>query len=490
MSRRDAYQLRVNAFLHNRPHRHFHALDPLQMNGVEHWPGGGVPARLAALGPDRNAVAPPELSRNRPVALLSQPAQILLGVSLGKELDPAIAHHFQCRFGQRRHSHKPLVRQIRLDRRLGPVRVPHLRLVRLLFDQQAVACQIVQHALSGLVSLHAGIRPAILVDLAIRRQDVDQVNLIGFALMSLPHGIVVRIMRRCHLHHAGAELGVHQDVIGDNGNLPPHQRQTHLETDCPVPTWILRVHSHRRVPQHCLRARRGHNHLSRPTAVTSLLRRFVALHNRIRNVPQRRLDRLMINLVVRDRCLQMRIPVHQPLAAVDQSVLEQLEKRLAYGPGAHLIQREARAVPVARASQAFELFDDPVTVLLFPLPDAGDQTLAADVVPGFILLLFELLFHDRLCGDAGVVDARHPDRVLALHARLADEDVLQCVVDGMPQMQSAGHVGRWNHDAVWLTRQRRIGHETLLIQPHLVHLGFNGCGFISLGKFAAHRLFP
>src|SRR5450432_1454013 len=116
----------------------------------------------------------------------------------------------------------------------------------------------------------------------------------------------------------------------------------------------------------------------------------------------------------------MRIPVHKPLTAVDQTVLEEFEERFAHRPRAHVIQREAGAVPVAGAAHALKLLDDAISILLLPLPDALYQSFAADIMAGFVFLLLELLFHHRLRGDSGMVDPRNPKRIKPAHAVRAD----------------------------------------------------------------------
>ncbi len=72
--------------------------------------------------------------------------------------------------------------------------------------------------------------------------------------------------------------------------------------------------------------------------------------------------------------------------------------------------------------------------------------LAAQVVPRLAFFFPQPPFDDRLRGDAGVVGAGHPERVEALHPLHANQDVLQRVVQGVAQVQRAGHVGRRNHD--------------------------------------------
>src|SRR5581483_11118314 len=79
------------------------------------------------------------------------------------------------------------------------------------------------------------------------------------------------------------------------------------------------------------------------------------VNDRVLDVPQARLHRFVINLVVADRRLQVYVPVHQPLAAVDQSILEELEEGFAHRAGALLIQSKPRAAPVAGTAQPLQL---------------------------------------------------------------------------------------------------------------------------------------
>ncbi len=57
---------------------------------------------------------------------------------------------------------------------------------------------------------------------------------------------------------------------------------------------------------------------------------------------------------------------------------------------------------------------------------------------------------DHLRGDAGVIGAGLPKDVATGHARVPDHDILQRVVEGMPHVQAAGHVRRWDDDRVRL----------------------------------------
>ncbi len=98
------------------------------------------------------------------------------------------------------------------------------------------------------------------------------------------------------------------------------------------------------------------------------------------------------------------------------------------------------------APSGLQLAGDGAAGLLLPFPDALDELLAAHLAAVF-LPLHQLPLDDHLRGDAGVVGARLPQHVLAAHALEAHEDVLQRVVEGVPDVQRAGDVGRRDDDA-------------------------------------------
>jgi hypothetical protein len=55
--------------------------------------------------------------------------------------------------------------------------------------------------------------------------------------------------------------------------------------------------------------------------------------------------------------------------------------------------------------------------------------------------------------DAGMVGAHHPQRVAALQPRMPRQDVLQGIVERMPDMERSSDVGRRDHDR----ERRRVG---------------------------------
>ena len=83
-------------------------------------------------------------------------------------------------------------------------------------------------------------------------------------------------------------------------------------------------------------------------------------------------------------------------------------------------------------------------------PDALDERVAAELLARGALLR-ELLLDDVLGRDAGVVVARLPERVVALHPVPADQHVLDRAVERVAHVQRAGDV-----------RRRHADHERLL----------------------------
>ena len=93
--------------------------------------------------------------------------------------------------------------------------------------------------------------------------------------------------------------------------------------------------------------------------------------------------------------------------------------------------------------------------LMMVPPDSAFQAqtcsrnfVAAHVAAAGLLALHQLPLDHHLRGDAGVVGAGLPQHVLAAHPLEARQDVLQRVVERVPHVQRAGHVGRRDDDAV------------------------------------------
>ena len=112
-----------------------------------------------------------------------------------------------------------------------------------------------------------------------------------------------------------------------------------------------------------------------------------------------------------------------------------------------LVEREALAAPVAGCAEPLQLADDRAAELVLPRPNPLEKFLATHGPSVGLLALEQLPLDHHLRRDAGMISAGLPEHVLAVHAPVAAQDVLQCVVERMAHMQVAGNVGRRNDDA-------------------------------------------
>ena len=113
-------------------------------------------------------------------------------------------------------------------------------------------------------------------------------------------------------------------------------------------------------------------------------------------------------------------------------------------------------------------------------------TNAREIGSAFAFFGEDTLFDHGLGGDAGMIRAGQPHRVVAEHAMPTREDVLQRVVQRMAQMQGGGDVGWGDDDRVGIARRRGFGVEEFLLVPHAKRFEFDARGFVRFGELGAH----
>ena len=207
--------------------------------------------------------------------------------------------------------------------------------------------------------------------------------------------------------------------------------------------------------------------------------RTAAVGERVGDRPQLAVFFFADDFEVGDRGLQHRVPVHEALAAVDQTLLEQAHEGFDHGLGRHRVHREHGARPVAGRTEPAHLALDRVARFLLPLPDLFDEFLASERIARFALAFArEVAPDDHFRRDAGMVGTDLPERVVATHAVVADQRVHQGVLERMAHVQGAGHVRRRQHDGVGLAVAGRL--EAAVLLPMAVPLGLEGGGFEAL----------
>ena len=181
--------------------------------------------------------------------------------------------------------------------------------------------------------------------------------------------------------------------------------------------------------------------------------------------------------------MHLRVPIDQPLVAVDEPVAIQRDKDAADRGGETGVHGKALALPVRRGAEAAQLAGDRAARLLLPFPYPGDKPLAAEIAlrPA---LLGDLVADDNLGGDPGMIGAGLPQHVAAAHALIPDQHILQGEGQRMPHMQAAGHVRRRHHDRIGRLVAVGIGGERARCFPQRVAARFHDGRFEG---FVQHR---
>ena len=204
--------------------------------------------------PRRDAVAPPELARDAPVADVVHPLEIGLGPVGRNERDAAGFHRLDGLLGQRLGLDEPLRGDQRLHDGLAALALAHVEGVVFRLDQRAARFQVLEDAAAGFEAVQAGVgaggggHDAVLVD----HLDLGQaVAAAGFE--------IVGVVRGRDLHHAGAEFGIGQ-VVQNDGDLAVHQRQLDGVAVQVAIALVVGIDGHGGIAQHGFRARGGDHH--------------------------------------------------------------------------------------------------------------------------------------------------------------------------------------------------------------------------------------
>ena len=436
--------------------------------GADGGLGGGGPLVLAVTaGVDGDAVAPPDLAADAPVADVLHPVEEDALPALGLDDDLALAHGLDGGLGEGLHADEPLLGETAVHHRVATVAVAHLILVGLHLDEEAALLQVGHDGLAALKAVHSlvtreGVHRAIVVHHVHLRQ-----------VVTLADGEVVGVVRGGDLHHARAELLLHV-IIEDDGDFFAHQRQDDgLALEVRV-AFVRGVHGHRRVAGEGLGAGGGDGD-----------ELALAPCHGIAHIPQIAVVRLVLHLVVGERRAATRAPVHDVVAAVDQPLVIEVAEDLRHGGGEAFIHGEALALPVGRVAEHALLVDDGAAVLLLPLPHAVDEGLAAEVLTALALLAQGLLHH-VLRGDARVVRARHPADVVAAHPVPPHQDVLDGLVQRVAHMQDACHVRRRDHHGIGLPTPCGVIMEAAMLLPPRIPFRLNCLRVV----MSVHRICP
>ena len=284
---------------------------------------------------------------------------------------------------------------------------------------------------------------------------------------SLANLEVVEIMAGGDFNRAGTQFRIGM-FVGDDLEPASRNRLLNVLADNAFVALVAWVHGNRHIGQHRFRPCGCDLDI-----VLSVIQRH-AVSERIFEMPETALGVAGLDFQIGYRGFQGRVPVDQPLVAIDQAIIIKIDKDLEHGLVHALVHGEALVRPVHRTAQPAQLPGNRAAAFLFPLPDFCDKFLAGEI-GALLLLLVHLALDHHLGGDAGVIHPDDPQCVLALQPLVPDDDVLQCIVERVADMQAACNIGRRVDD-----RERlaiiALRAEKALGFPMLIPACFNGGG--------------
>ena len=410
--------------------------------------------------PRGDLVTPPQLAGDAPVMHILHPVDIGLGEALGHKLDGAVLHDADGLLGERLHLHEPLRGDEGLDIVVAAVAGADVVGVRLGLDEVALLLKVLDDGIAALVAVHAVVGAAVFVDGAVVGDNADDLKVVAQADLE-----VVRVVGGGHLDRARAEADLAVFVAHD-GNFAVHDRQDALLADEVLELFVLGVDRDAGIAHHRLGTGGGDDDVA------------AAVGERVADIPEVTGLINVLDLRVGQRRQAMRAPVDDAAALINEALVVQLAEGLAHGPGAALVHCEAGAGPVAARAHLLLLLDDAVAVLFLPFPHALKELLAAEVVAGQALLGAKLLLDLDLRGDARVVGAGEPQRLIALHPLEAGQDILQRRIHRVAHVQLASDVRRRHDDGKRLLVGVRGRLEAVVVHPHPVDAALDLLGLI------------
>ena len=274
-------------------------------------------------------MSPPELSGYTPVTDIIQPVIISLVHTLWNQLQLAAYNCFLRRLCHLTHLDEPLWLYKWLYRCLTTVMRTNHMLVWYNLHKKSECIKISNHCLSCLVTIHACILAAKLVDRSIIIHNIDL-----FEIMTLSNLEIVRIVCRCDLYTAGSKIFIYI-LISNHRNLTVREWQLqHLTNDILV-SLVLWIYCNGCITEQCLR-----------TCGCDLYESSFLANNRIIDVPEEAILLLMYNLCIGNGCLTNRTPVYDTGTSVHISFFIQLTEYLCNCLVISFIHRETLTIPV------------------------------------------------------------------------------------------------------------------------------------------------
>ncbi len=406
-------------------------------------------------------MAPPDLAGDAPIPDVVHPAVKGIVPGFRIEGDAAILYRRHRLVGQRPDRDEPLQRGGRLDDRLAAVTVTDSVVVRFDFFQIPLLLEVVDNLAAAGEAVEPGIGARLLVHnpFFVHYLELGQI-------VALADFVIVAVVGGRHFQGASPEILLHVIVEHHRDNAID-QRQPDADIRQVRIPFVIGMHRHRGIAEHGLGAGGGDDHRTGTIGI------------RVTDVIEFALGVLMLHLVVGESCVAARTPVDDVVAFIDQAFFIEPYEDLADRPGQPLVHGEPLPLPVAGSAQFFELVDDGAALVPPPLPDLFDKGVATEIMAS-LAFQGQLPLNHVLGGDTGVIGAGNPHRIVPAHPVVTDQNILQGVIEGMPDMQNTGNVGGRDDDREGRSAFFHGGRETLGFLPFLQPFAFYFGKFVSL----------
>ena len=156
---------------------------------------------------------------------------------------------------------------------------------------------------------------------------------------------------------------------------------------------------------------------------------------------------LIDNLLIRERCLSLRIPVDHAQTAINQAFLIKVTEYFDYRTTALFIHSKRGAIPIARATERTKLLEDNATMFISPIPRMFEELLTSKVRL-IDALLFQSFDYLSLGSNRSMIRTRHPTRILSLLTSTANEDILNSLIQHMPHMEHTRYIWGRNNNGI------------------------------------------
>ena len=312
----------------------------------------------------RNAVTPPKLPGDVPVAEILHPSEVGLSPTLWVEGNLTVFNYLRCRLFELINGNEPLLREPWLKRSTATVAM-HNGVIKVFnVIKQTVLFKPSNNSLTSLISIKTRELTISVNNNSMFIKDVDLLKIV-----SLAHSKVVRIMSWGYLNKTGTKACINMPVRED-WNLSVNNWQDNSLSNKISLFWILRRNSYARITQHGLWTSSSYG---------NVLNAINRLFEWITQVPKMALLVSILCLIVRDRSLAMRTPVYDALTAINELVMIPINKDLANSLSVLRRHSELLVIKINGAAHALNLRNNGSAVLARPIPASIQEFLATNL---------------------------------------------------------------------------------------------------------------